>query len=136
MSTYRVMIVDDSPLVREVLTTLVKQDPNLEVCAEAENGREAIVKCAEQDPDLILLDLQMPEFDGLSFLRHYRTKTKAKIIILSGMISGHRKPIGINALNLGADAVLSKPENMSDEASENIQLLMEKVHELLGIEAS
>ncbi len=136
MSTYRVMIVDDSSLVREILTTLVKQDPHLEVCAEAENGREAIVKCAEHDPDLILLDLQMPEFDGLSFLRHYRSKTRAKIIILSGMISGHRKPIGINATNLGADAVLSKPENMSDEASENIQLLMAKVHELLGISAT
>ena len=69
MTTHRVMIVDDSSLVREILTTLVKEDPNLEVCAEAENGREAIVKCAEHDPDLILLDLQMPEFDGLSFFK-------------------------------------------------------------------
>ncbi|MBT6179833.1 MAG: response regulator [Deltaproteobacteria bacterium] len=136
MSIHRVLIVDDSSLVREILCTLVTRDPNLEVCGEAENGREAIVKCAEHDPDMILLDLQMPEFDGLSFLRHYRTKTRAKIIILSGMISGNRKPIGINAKNLGADAVLSKPENMSDEASESIEELMRTVYELLGIEAA
>jgi chemotaxis response regulator CheB len=136
MPTYRVLIVDDSSLVREILNTLVTRDSHLEVCAEAGNGREAIVKCAEHDPDLILLDLQMPEFDGLSFLRHYRTKTRAKIIILSGMISGNRKPIGINAKNLGADAVLSKPENMSDEASESIEELMRTVYELLSIEAA
>jgi chemotaxis response regulator CheB len=136
MSTYRVMIVDDSSLVREVLTTLVKQDPHLEVCAEAENGREAIVKCAEHDPDLILLDLQMPEFDGLNFLRHYRKQTRAKIIILSAMVSGHRKPIGINALKMGADAVVCKPENMSDEQSDSIQELMRTVYELLDLKAS
>lgn len=136
MSTYRILIVDDSSIVREILHTLVTRDSHLEVCGEAENGREAIVKCAEHDPDLILLDLQMPEFDGLSFLRHYRKKTRAKIIILSGMISGNRKPIGINAKNLGADAVLSKPENMSDEASESIEELMRTVYELLSIEAA
>lgn len=135
MAPYRVMIVDDSALVRQVLHDLVSQDPHLEVCSEAEDGKVAIKLCAEENPDLILLDLQMPEWDGLNFLRHYRSQTRAKIIILSAMVSGNRKPIGQNALKMGADAVVSKPENMSDEQSESIQELMRTVYELLGIQS-
>jgi DNA-binding NarL/FixJ family response regulator len=65
----RILIVDDSSLVRQRLRDLLQQHPNWHVCGEAANGRDAIEKVQELNPDVIVLDFLMPEMDGLQAAR-------------------------------------------------------------------
>lgn len=64
-----VLIADDNALVRQRLGELFRREPDFEVCAEAENGREAIEEAHESNPDLIVLDLSMPVMNGLDAAR-------------------------------------------------------------------
>lgn len=70
MGKVRVLVVDDKPLMRMGLTTIVRQSDDLELVGEAENGREAVTLCSELTPDVVLMDLQMPEMDGPTATRH------------------------------------------------------------------
>ncbi len=65
----RVLLVDDQPLVRTGVRALLERDEEIEVVAESENGREALVDIDRHRPDVVLLDLQMPAMDGLAVLR-------------------------------------------------------------------
>jgi DNA-binding NarL/FixJ family response regulator len=60
----RVLVVDDSDLVRNYIRTLLEFREDIQVCAEAENGKEGITKALECHPDLVILDLTMPKMDG------------------------------------------------------------------------
>ena len=68
-SMARILIVDDSSLVRQRLRDLLQQHPNWDVCGEAANGRDAIDKVQELNPDVIVLDFLMPGMDGLQAAR-------------------------------------------------------------------
>ena len=68
MKNYRVMIVDDHPLMRRGIKQLLGLDPTFTVVAEASGGAEAIALAAQFTPDVILLDLEMPEVDGVQAL--------------------------------------------------------------------
>ncbi len=83
----KVMIVDDAALMRMVIKKLVEEDKRLSIIAMAQNGAEALKLLADHTPDVILLDIEMPQMDGLSFLRHARPRTEAKIIVLSSRVS-------------------------------------------------
>ena len=60
----RALVVDDESLAREALLVLLDDDPEIEVMAECRNGREAVTVIREQSPDVVFLDIQMPEMDG------------------------------------------------------------------------
>ena len=64
-----ILIVDDSPFVRRALCGQFERESDFEICAEAENGKEAIAKARELQPDLIVLDLSMPVMNGLDAAR-------------------------------------------------------------------
>lgn len=104
----RIMIVDDAPMMRIVIMNMLKTDPSLEIVGYASNGKEALTKLAQVNPDLILLDIEMPEMDGLEFLRHARLKSRAKMVVLSSIAQAGSKKAA-EARALGADAVVSKP---------------------------
>ena len=108
MTQKKIMLVDDSGMMRLVVRNLLLTDPNLAVTGSAENGKQAIEQLPVADPDLIVLDLEMPEMNGLDFLRLTRSKTKAKILVLSS-ITPAGSPKAAQAISLGADAVISKP---------------------------
>ena len=82
--TIRVLIVDDTAMVRMVVRRVLQSDRRFEVIGEAENGREAIDQTESLRPDLVLLDLAMPEMDGLEALPHIRVVAPtASVIVLS-----------------------------------------------------
>jgi chemotaxis response regulator CheB len=108
MSNKKIMLVDDSSMMRLIIRNLLITDPNLSVPSSVENGKKALAELDVVQPDLILLDLEMPEMDGIEFLRLARSKTKAKIIVLSS-IAPAGSPKAAQALSLGADAIISKP---------------------------
>ena len=80
----RILIVDDHPIVRQGLATVLEQESDLSVVGQAANGVEAVAKARELLPDIILMDLQMPEMDGVEAInRIMAEELKAGIIILT-----------------------------------------------------
>lgn len=106
---YTVMIVDDAAMMRLYIASFLRGLPDFKVVAQAANGKEALEKLeANQNIDLILLDVEMPVMDGLEFLRQARPRTRAKICMLSSVaVAG--SPVAAKARELGADGVVAKP---------------------------
>lgn len=102
----RVLVVDDSPYTRQVLRNLLRRDPLVSSVEVAGDGRIALQKALRKTPDLITLDLRMPTLDGFTFLRLFRARSKAPVLVLSshGELSNVEK-----ALQLGASGFICKP---------------------------
>src|SRR5258708_5301995 len=88
-SHLRILVVDDSQAMRRALRRVLERHVDWEVCAEASNGREALEKAAQCGPDVILLDFQMPEMNGLEAAKEMRRRTP-EIPIL--MVTMHMSP--------------------------------------------
>jgi len=129
---YKVMIVDDAAVMRVVIGNFVAKLPGFSVAAVAENGKKALDHIAKRhDLDLILLDIEMPEMDGLQFLRHAKMKTRAKVVILSSVaVAGSKQAAEARAL--GADAIVTKPSgavslDLADKLGDELARVMKKV---------
>lgn len=81
--TIRALIVDDEPLARERICQLLKAEPDVELAGECSNGPEAVKAIASLDPDLVFLDVQMPECDGFEVLRSLGTHKLPAIIFVT-----------------------------------------------------
>ena len=102
----RILICDDDPSLRSLLRIALALQDDLEVVADAADGREAIDLAKVYRPDVILLDLVMPRMDGLEALPKLReTVPEAKIVVLSGF---QESLVGKQAQELGAAAFLEK----------------------------
>jgi DNA-binding NarL/FixJ family response regulator len=100
-----VLICDDSAQIRELLRVVVEQGGN-QVVGEAANGREAIAKAEERQPDVVLLDLSMPVMDGLEALPEIqRAAPAARVVVLSGF---DHSGLVAQALDLGAERYVTK----------------------------
>ena len=104
----QIMIVDDSSIMRRVIANMLEGFPDLEVCAQAKNGQDALEQLSKVRPDLILLDVEMPMMNGLDFLRHAKLRTRAKILVLSS-VTDFGSERAVEALKRGADGIISKP---------------------------
>lgn len=109
----RVLIVDDSILFRRVMTDVLSSLPNVEVVGQAPNGKIALQKISTLHPDLLTLDLEMPEMDGLSVLEALKgmPDAPAVIVISAGTLTGGR--LTMQALQKGAFDFVQKPDAVS-----------------------
>jgi two-component system chemotaxis response regulator CheB len=124
-----VLVVDDSALMRNLITKMIENAPGLEVGATAMNGKFALQKLESLQPDVILLDLEMPEMNGIEFLEQRRIrKIDIPVIILSS-IAERGAAITMEALNLGASDFVQKP---SGSVSVDIHTVQEQVTRLLS----
>jgi two-component system, chemotaxis family, protein-glutamate methylesterase/glutaminase len=82
---HRVLIVDDSGFMRNIVKQILVVDDELEVAGEAEDGQVALEKEKSLKPEVVLLDIEMPNLDGLSVLKRLKLTSKAKVIILSSV---------------------------------------------------
>ncbi|AUJ30404.1 response regulator [Liquorilactobacillus hordei] len=117
---YKVMVIDDHPIVRKGLSGIIDSNENLEVIASASDGIEALAileKLQDDVPDIILVDVLMPRMNGIEFIK--TVKTVSKIIILSTEIDRYAV---VNLLSLGISGYLLK-----DEAPNDIVKNIEKV---------
>src|ERR1700743_1350788 len=80
---YRVLIVDDSAVLRKVLETIIKSDETLEVVGQAKDGREAVTLAESLKPDVITMDIKMPHVDGLQATPQIMTTNPRPIVIVS-----------------------------------------------------
>jgi len=126
----RVLIVDDSPTVRLFLKSIFLDDPEIEVVGEATNGREAVEMTPRLEPDLITMDIMMPEMDGLEATRRIMAERPTPIVI----VSAHANKVDLTpvfeAMKAGALEVIAKPHGnaeMSDADPEWQQNLLAKL---------
>lgn len=84
MSLVRILVVDDHPVVRRAICSLLSRDPGLNVVCQTADGEEAVLKAQELQPDLILLDISLPGISGIEAARHIRgVSPNSRIIFLS-----------------------------------------------------
>jgi two-component system, chemotaxis family, protein-glutamate methylesterase/glutaminase len=107
-SKIRVLIVDDSAVVRQTLATLLASDPEIEVMATAADPYAAAEKIAEQLPDVITLDIEMPRMDGLTFLRRIMAQHPIPVVICSSLAEQGTES-ALQALECGAVDIVAKP---------------------------
>lgn len=106
-STIEVLVVDDSAVVRQVMTTVLSQEPGINVTVAAD-PLIAMEKMKRQRPDVILLDLEMPRMDGLTFLRKIMAEDPIPVVVCSAL-AWPGSDIALNALDDGALDVITKP---------------------------
>jgi DNA-binding NarL/FixJ family response regulator len=111
-STIKILVVDDSSLVRASLVAFLAEQPGLEVIGTAADGKEALVLIAQRSPDLVVMDLHMPVLDGLQTLRRIRESHRHTHVIIMTMSAGPE--VKARCLASGADAFVSKQEFQRD----------------------
>lgn len=104
----RILVVDDSVVMRKILTDALKDDPEIEVVGTASNGVIALQRIAQLSPDIVTLDIEMPEMDGISTLREIKRLFPRTRVVMCSTLTERGASITIEALSLGADDYLTK----------------------------
>lgn len=124
----RVLVVDDSAYNRQTITSMLESREGVEVVGRATNGKEALKLAFDLDPDVITLDLEMPEMDGFSFLRLLMSRQPIPVVVISGYA---QRDNVFRALELGALDFIAKPRrhispdirNIEDELGNKITMV-------------
>ena len=109
----RVLVVDDSAIMRKLITDILKKDPQIEVVGQAENGKKAIELAKALKPDVITLDIEMPEMDGLTALRFLKREVPSARVIMFSSLTQEGARATLEALSLGAFDFVPKPSTKS-----------------------
>ncbi|OPG98066.1 chemotaxis response regulator protein-glutamate methylesterase [Chryseobacterium mucoviscidosis] len=114
MAVYQVLVVDDSAFMRKIVSDLIEADSEFKVTATASNGKEAIQKAIDLKPDIITMDVEMPEMNGLDALKSIMKQSFVPVIMLSGINEQGMKET-IMALEAGAFDFIRKPSIVHDQ---------------------
>ncbi|MCR6641229.1 MAG: chemotaxis response regulator protein-glutamate methylesterase [Sporocytophaga sp.] len=117
----KVLIVDDSAVVRKMLTEILNSDSTIEVMATASDPYFAATKIQHEIPDVITLDVEMPKMDGLTFLRKIMSQHPIPVVIISSLTDKGTET-AIKALEYGAVEVITKPKLESNESWEDSKM--------------
>jgi two-component system chemotaxis response regulator CheB len=121
MSKIRVLVVDDVAMVRRLVVDALSIDPDIQVVGMAANGREALEKIPTVSPDLLVLDYEMPEMDGLETLIEVRKSYPAVRVIIFSSHTRHGAKVTLDALWHGADDYV--PKSPADNLTAATQLI-------------
>src|SRR3981081_1655268 len=109
----RVLVVDDSAFMRRVISEAIAAQPDMEVAGVAINGLDALVKVEQLQPDVVTLDVEMPDMDGLTALRHLMARYPRPVVMLSTMTQDGAVTT-LRALSIGAVDFGDKPAGSHD----------------------
>jgi two-component system chemotaxis response regulator CheB len=111
-SRIRVLVVDDAVVIRKIVTDVLAEDPEIEVVGTAANGRIALQKITQVNPDILTLDVEMPEMNGLDMLKELRKTYPRLPVIMFSTLTERGANATIEALTLGASDYVTKPANI------------------------
>lgn len=127
MKKYKVLVVDDSIVMRRIISDLISQDSEMEVVGTAKNGAEAIERVRALNPDVITMDIEMPVMDGLTALQHIIADSPRPVVMLSSM-DKRQADITLKALEMGAVDFIPKTSGALSLDLERISgTILEKV---------
>src|SRR5450631_2215364 len=107
----RVMVVDDSVVIRGLISRWIEAEPDMVVAASLRTGLDAVNQIERVNPDVAVLDIEMPELDGISALPLLLAKKRNLIIIMASTLTRRNAEISFKALSLGASDYIPKPES-------------------------
>ncbi|PJG55505.1 chemotaxis response regulator protein-glutamate methylesterase [Bradyrhizobium forestalis] len=113
----RVMIVDDSVVIRGLISRWIGAEHDMEVAASLRTGLEAVNQLERINPDVAVLDIEMPELDGLSALPQLLAKKRDLVIIMASTLTRRNAEISFKALSLGAADYIPKPESTREASA-------------------
>lgn len=116
MAKIRVLVVDDAVVFRRAVTDELAADPAIEVVGTAANGRIALAKLPQHNPDLVVLDIEMPELDGLATLKEIRRAYPKLPVIMFSALTERGAAASLDALALGATDYFPKPAGGLDQS--------------------
>lgn len=140
---YRVMLVDDSSVIRGLMSRWLGADPAIEIVASAANGQVAVSSIEKTDPEIVVLDIEMPIMDGLTALPLILKQNPNIQVLMSSTLTSKNAQISLKAMSLGAADYVPKPttnrevissQSYQSEIVDKIKSLAEAKRKLLGIE--
>src|SRR5580704_16320590 len=128
----RVMVVDDAVVARSLVTRWVESEPDMMVAASLRTGRQAVDQVETSDPDVVVLDVEMPELDGISALPLLLKKKRDLVVIMASTVTRRGAEVSLRALSLGAADYIPKPVTTREAttSSEFRRELIEKIRNL------
>ena len=117
MKKAKVLVVDDAMLIRRMVTDVIASDPSIEVVGDAANGRIALQKIAQLSPDLVTLDVEMPEMNGIQTLKEIRKTHPRLPVIMFSALTERGASDTLEALHHGASDYVTKPANTAGLAT-------------------
>jgi two-component system chemotaxis response regulator CheB len=112
-----VMVVDDSVVIRGLISRWIETEPDMTVAASLRTGLDAVNQIERVNPDVAVLDIEMPELDGISALPLLLAKKRNLIIIMASTLTRRNAEISFKALSLGASDYIPKPESTREAAA-------------------
>lgn len=132
MDKIKVLIVDDSKLIRDILTSLLSSDARIDVVGTAEDPYDARQKIKDLNPDVLTLDVEMPKMNGVAFLKNLMRLRPMPVVMISTLTS-EGSQITMQALELGAIDFVAKPNDLSRIMSDYKQEIISKVLAAAGV---
>ncbi len=126
MPKIRVLIVDDAVVIRRMLTQVIEQDDELEVASVAANGKIALQRIPQVNPDIVTLDVEMPEMDGITTLRELRKLYPKLPVVMCSTLTAKGAATTIEALSAGAADYVTKPANVGSVV-EGLELMRDQL---------
>ena len=124
--TIRVLVVDDSAVMRQILIDMLRAEPHFQIVGEAQDGLEAVQLTASLHPDVITMDIRMPRLNGLEATRYIMSTTPTPIVVVANNVYETDLNIAFNAIAAGALTVVEKPRGLDGDSYEAVadQLIM------------
>src|SRR4051812_2504261 len=133
MRKAKVLVVDDAMLIRRMVTDVLAADPSIEVAGEAANGRIALQKIAQLSPDLVTLDVEMPEMDGIQTLKEIRKTYPRLPVIMFSALTERGAADTLEALHHGASDYVTKPASAAGRATAQQRILEDLVPKIKSL---